>query len=117
MEHLPVRTGEALKKSMCRGSTSKRKTAGRLNEQVAYPQMWPTPAARDWKDNGKSPSEMKRKSPSLPAIAIRLNPESIGKKLCPKWISVLMGYPSMWTKLEPWAIAYVLSKRKKRSKS
>lgn len=26
----------------------------------------------------------------------RLNPESIGKKLCPKWVSVLMGYPSTW---------------------
>ena len=47
----------------------------------------------------------------------RLNPESIGKRLCPRWVSVLMGYPTTWTDLEPWAIAWFLSKQKKRSKS
>lgn len=96
--------------------------------------FWPTPKARDWKDNGESPSEQRRHSPSLPCrvkmIATpiasqagkpirapspstinkthgeniqdsigRLNPEMIGKKLCPRWISVLMGYPTMWTDL------------------
>lgn len=30
----------------------------------------------------------------------RLNPELIGKKLCPRWVSVLMGYRSTWTDLE-----------------
>lgn len=47
----------------------------------------------------------------------RLNPESIGKRLCPRWVSVLMGYPTTWTDCEPWAIQWYLSKRKKRSKS
>src|SRR3990167_6884847 len=32
---------------------------------------WPTPKARDWHDNGTSPSEMKRNSPSLPAMPLR----------------------------------------------
>ncbi len=30
----------------------------------------------------------------------RLNPESIGKRLCPKWTSVLMGYPPGWSSLK-----------------
>lgn len=47
----------------------------------------------------------------------RLNPEMIGKKLCAKWVSVLMGYPTTWTDLEPWAMEWCLSKSKKRLKS
>src|SRR5690554_1625171 len=44
MESLPVREGKALDRALHRGnSMSKRKCSGRLNEQVAYPQMWPTP--------------------------------------------------------------------------
>lgn len=67
MENLPVREGKALDRALHRGnSMSKRKCSGRLNEQVAYPQMWPTPTARDWKDNGEAPAELRRKSPCLP---------------------------------------------------
>ena len=29
----------------------------------------------------------------------RLNPELMGKKLCSRWVSVLMGYPTKWTDL------------------
>lgn len=47
----------------------------------------------------------------------RLNPESIGKRLCPKWVSVLMGYPTTWTDLEASVMPWYLNKRKKRSKS
>lgn len=146
MDHLPIREGEALEKNLIRGrSNSRRKCSSRLNEQVVYPEMYPTPTvcgnhnrkgsskksgdglatkvkmlptpcARDWKDNGISPSEMKRNSPSLPAIAIRLSPQNSGKKLCPRWVSVLMGYPTTHTDLEPWAMEWYLSKSKKRSK-
>jgi len=35
----------------------------------------------------------------------------------PMWVEWLMGYPTGWINLEPWAIAWFLSKRKKRSKS
>ena len=38
-------------------------------------------------------------------------------KLNPTWVEWLMGYNSGWINLEPWAIAWYLSKRKKRSKS
>jgi hypothetical protein len=31
----------------------------------------------------------------------RLNPENIGKRLCPRWVSVLMGFPTWWTDLSP----------------
>ena len=49
MEHLPVREGEALENAQYRGKNrdSKRKVSGRLNEQVAYPHMWPTPNVSD----------------------------------------------------------------------
>lgn len=46
----------------------------------------------------------------------RMYPSTIGKKLCPLWVSVLMGYPILWTELEPWVMPWFLSKRKKRSK-
>lgn len=47
----------------------------------------------------------------------RLNPESIGKKLCPRWVSLLMGYQTKWTDLEPLVMQWYLSKSKKRLKS
>jgi len=116
MDHLPVRTGEALDRSMRRGSKNYRKTSGRLNEQVVYPQMFPTPKARDWKDSGSEPSAQRRHSPSLP-IVVNMNQSMNGKKLCPRWVSLLMGYPAMWIELNVWAMQWFLSRRKKRSKS
>ena len=59
----------------------------------------------------------KKHGETLPESVGRLYPENIGKRLCPKWTSVLMGYQTTWTDLEHWAMQYVLSKRKKRSKS
>ena len=153
MEHLPVREGDALENALHRGKNreSKRKVSGRLNEQVVYPEMWPTPAARDWKDSGREPAAQARKSPCLPAAVMmatptasqaskpirkpspsrekgehgedlqdsigRLNPESIGKRLSVEFVELLMGYPSMYTACADWAIAWFLSKSKKRSKS
>ena len=75
MDHLPVRKGEALENALYRGKDrkSRRKVSGRLNEQVAYPVMWPTPAARDWKDSGNEPAAQARKSPNLPA-AVKMWP-------------------------------------------
>ena len=93
MEHLPVRTGEALERSKRRGTGhSIRKVSGRLNEQVAYPEMWP-------KNTILSQQSM------------------IGKKLCPRWVSVLMGYLTTHTDLEPWAMQWFQSKQKKHLKS
>jgi hypothetical protein len=122
-----------------------------LNEQVAYPQMWPTPAAGNWKDSGNEPSAQNRNTPNLPAAVMmatptasqankpirkpspsrekkkhgedlqdsigRLNPDLIGKKLCPRWVSCLMGYPTMWLDLEPSVMQWFQSKSKKRLKS
>lgn len=137
MDYLSVREGEALENALHRGNEhkSRRKVSGRLNEQVAYPQMWPTPAARDWKDSWMEASAQARKSPCLPAAVMmatptasqaskpirapspscqngshgeniqdsigRLNPELIGKKLCPRFVELLMGYPTEWSDLKP----------------
>lgn len=67
--------------------------------------MWPTPAARDWRDNGTEPAAQDRKSPSIPAMVMRvshpdqINRSSIGKsraRLNPRWVAQLMGFPADW---------------------
>ena len=139
MEHLPVRSGAALERALYRGnSKSKRKVSGRLNEQVAYPQMWPTPRANKiegYSSKQFSPTLYQKVIFTTPAASQtnkpmngthgedlqdsigRLNPDSIGKKLCPRWVSCLMGYPTTWTDCEPWAMQWYHSKSKKRLKS
>jgi hypothetical protein len=62
----------------------------RLKDQV---RMWPTPTARDYKDNGQSPAELARNSVTLATHA--------GGTLNPAWVEhYLMGYPRGWTNLE-----------------
>lgn len=92
MEHLPVRTGEALENALYRGDKekkSKRKVSGRLNEQVAYSEMWPTPDAN--------------------ARGARINQnghhytlqDAVGSgKLNPQWVAWLMGYQTEWLDCE-----------------
>ena len=65
----------------------------------------PTPQARDYINKGR-PSEMNRHSPSLASISI----QNSGKKLCPKFVALLMGYPTMWLKLSASVIAWYHSK-------
>lgn len=54
---------------------------------------WPTPAARDWKDNGdftvKSPEDRDGKGVPLAHAA--------GGSLNPDWVGRLMGFPDGWT--------------------
>jgi hypothetical protein len=73
-----------------------------LSEEV---KKYPTPCARDWKDNGKSPSELARNSETLAT--------TVGGQLNPTWVEWLMGYPSEWTVLEDWAIAWFRLKHEK----
>tara|TARA_R110000868_G_scaffold209301_1_gene458986 strand:+ start:137 stop:475 length:339 start_codon:yes stop_codon:yes gene_type:complete len=54
--------------------------------------LWPTPVARMHKDNGKSPSELKRNSETLAMVA--------NGSLNPQWVEWLMGYPEGWTDLK-----------------
>ena len=64
----------------------------RLVDQVNNPRLWPTPTARDYKDNGRSPAELARNSKTLATHA--------GGSLNPQWVEWLMGYPEGWTDLE-----------------
>ena len=57
--------------------------------------LWPTPCARDWKDNGRSPAELHRNSVTLATAA--------GGQLNPTWVEWLMGWPLGWTDLKPLA--------------
>ena len=65
-------------------------------------QSFPTPCARDWKDNGKSPSEMKRNSTTLATIA--------GGQLSPQWVEWLMGYRTGFTELSVLEMEWFRSK-------
>lgn len=58
--------------------------------------FWPTLCARDWKDNGKSPAEKRRDSPTIPT--------KIGGKVNPLWAEWLMGYPIGHTEYKAWAM-------------
>jgi hypothetical protein len=70
--------------------------------------LWPTPASRDWRDDGNCPSAQSRKSPCLPAAAYTAgppapeNPSTSGKprgSLNCRWVAQLMGYPPDWCDL------------------
>lgn len=72
---------------------------------VVSTQDWPTPAARDWRDDGHCPGAQERKSPCLPA-SVQLagppdpaSPSTSGKRrgsLNPAWVAQLMGLPADW---------------------
>ena len=62
----------------------------RLTDGIASG-LLPTPAARDWKDNGTSPAELNRNSVTLATIA--------GGYLNPTWVEWLMGFPTDHTAL------------------
>lgn len=63
------------------------------NGLAAYA-MYPTPCARDYKDNGRSPAELNRNSTTLATIA--------GGQLSPMWVEWLMGWPIGHTELKHW---------------
>lgn len=71
--------------------------------------LYPTPAARDWRDNGKSPAELARNSQTLATIA--------GGQLNPMWVEWLMGYPIAWTELNASVTQWFHSKSKRRLKN
>ena len=64
----------------------------RLEEAVYldHMQMWPTPAARDWK-SGRGRQENGH-TPQLPEV--------MGGQLNPLFVEWLMGYPEGWTDLK-----------------
>lgn len=61
---------------------------------------FPTPTARDWKDNG-SPADWNRHSPGLGTIVSK-----DGGQLNPQWVELLMGWPMNTTCLD--SISHVL---------
>jgi hypothetical protein len=75
--------------------------------------FWPTPCARDVKLGKRKDKTKLRKSQLCEAIGIR-NSLDYGKHLCPIFLERLMGYSDNWTELNPWAIQWFHSKRKKR---
>lgn len=101
MDHLPPRSPEAMKR-MYEGQRKGRTAPSNLREWV-NPEMWPTPARRDYKGQN-SVGSMKKKLENggrphqgqLPnAVAMK------GGSLCCEWVEWLMGWPVGWTDLEP----------------
>ena len=100
MDSLPTKSEKALHKEATQARKGRSKPAN-LRDQVHPEQMrlwnkfqnFPTPTARIWKDNGKSPSELARNSKTLSVVA--------GGKLNPDWVEWLMGFPIGWTSSKP----------------
>lgn len=82
--------------------------------------MYATPCASQANKPIREPSLSRQKGEhgeDIQDSVGRLNPSNIGKKLCPKWVSVLMGFPIMWLDLDHSVMQWYRSKSKKRSKS
>ena len=52
-------------------TSSKAREGGTLVEAIAARTEWPTPTARAWKDNGESPAELARNSPTSRSCSMR----------------------------------------------
>ena len=90
------------------------------NLPTAILKMVATPTASQANKPIRTPSPSRQKGEhgeDIPDSIGRLNPENIGKRLCPLWVSVLMGYPTTWLDLDASVMQWLLDKRKKRSKS
>ena len=63
--------------------------------------MWPTPAARDWKDGRKPYSREKDGTATQDTIGRRLAAagETVNGTLNPMWVEWLLGYPLHWTEV------------------
>lgn len=90
MDHLPPRSKKAMERHFATHRKGRTKPPT-LREQM-IPELWPTPAARDYKDKA-SPSERNRNTPTLATHA--------GGQLNPTWVEWLMGYQIGWTELKP----------------
>lgn len=116
LDHMALRSEEALKRQFT--TTRKGRTQPSNLREAIHPECWPqnlfpTPTARANRD---CPAEQNRKSPALESV-INIQQSTIGKKLCPQFVELLMEYPIGWTELEPWAIQWFQAKRKRRSRS
>lgn len=107
--------------SACSYGTNLGGGAGRVGtarpslETMARKNLWPTPAARDWKESGLEPAALSRKSPNMPA-AVRPAGESSAGSLNPTFVEWLMGFPTEWTALNALGMQWCPRRRVKRSK-
>lgn len=90
MDSLPPKSADALHREATITRPGRSKPAN-LRDQVSNSHMWPTPCARDYKDNGKSPAELNRNTTTLATIA--------GGRLSPMFVEWLMNWPLNFTKL------------------
>lgn len=87
-----------------------KKSEPHISERDGF--FWPTPTARANRD---CPGERRRNSLALePMINFRAG--TTGGKMNPNWVEWLMGYPTTWTVVEPWAMPSCQRKRGKRLK-
>ena len=93
--------GRREKRKAYRESIGRKDVAGCLAEQVATPEMWPTPRASEWKDVGpvgsKSHTHMDKRDYLCAKVK---DPEQPTGSLNPQWVEWLMGYPIGWTDLK-----------------
>lgn len=95
-----------------------------LVTQVRHPELWPTPAARDWRgSNGyettKNKIEQGKRAQmgQLPNAVMMASAEKPTGQLSPMWVEWLMGYQIGHTELDALVIQWFRSKSGKRSRS
>ena len=95
----------------------RRGTKSCSGHSLAAKVTWPTPRAREWKGTGPlgSKSQAYRLKKGYLDATVQERGQVTGQ-LNPTFVEWLMGYPSEWTALEPWAIAWFRPKRVKRLK-
>lgn len=91
-----------------RGEYSQRLRSARATKGKEF-LFWPTPCARDCRDDGDMKAAQTRHSPSISAMVRRFPQErevspTIGKMhdLNPGWVEQMMGLPIKWTDLGSW---------------
>jgi len=63
-------------------------------ETMVARSLWPTPAARDYKDSAGAKSQAERGRTAGDSLGV-----SVGGALNPTWVEWLMGFPEGWTDL------------------
>lgn len=71
-----------------------------MNLVDAATTLWPTPAARDWKDGRASQETLDRNARPLNEVVVAQSPQG---KLNPDWVSQVMGFPDGWLDVAPLA--------------
>ena len=102
MDSMAPKTEKALFKEATQTRPGRKNWSNLRDQVVQGKRMWPTPAARDWKDGKKPYSWKKDGTATQDTIGRRLAAagETVNGTLNPVFVEYLMNYPKGWTDLD-----------------